>query len=84
LSVAEAALAKAREDLSGKNGDHASTTDALAEAEESVKMCSVSMASIDENVGKLGSGLQTLQSEIEELAKKQNETLTMLDAAPTN
>ena len=79
LSNAEAALQKARDELSGKTGEHEGATTALAEAEESVKTCSSSIASVDANVGKLGSGLATLQGEIEALTKHQDETLAMLE-----
>ena len=84
LSNAEAALQKARDELSGKTGEHEGATTALAEAEESVKTCSSSIASVDANVGKLGSGLATLQGEIEALTKHQDETLAMLEETGTS
>jgi hypothetical protein len=78
LSNAEAALQKARDELNGKTGEHAGATTALAEAEESVKTCSSSIAAVYANVGMLGSGLVTLQGEIEALTKHQEETLQEL------
>lgn len=80
LSNAEAALQKARDELGGKTGEHEGATAALAEAEQSVKTCTSSIASVDANVGKLGSGLTTLQGEIEALTKHQDETLALLTA----
>jgi colicin import membrane protein len=78
LVTAESALQKARDELGGKTGEHEGATAALAEAEESVRTCSSSIASVDANVGKLGSGLATLQGEIEALTKHQDETLALL------
>ena len=78
LVTAESALQKARDELGGKTGEHEGATAALAEAEESVKTCSSSIASVDANVAKLGSGLATLQGEIEALTKHQDETLALL------
>jgi hypothetical protein len=80
LSTAEESLKKARQDLGGKTGEHEGATAALAEAEANVRTCTTSIASVDANVGMLGSGLQTLKGEIEALAQKQEETLTLLAA----
>jgi uncharacterized phage infection (PIP) family protein YhgE len=79
LRNAETALQKARDELGGKTDEHEGASAALAEAEESVKTCTSSIASVDANVGKLGSGLATLQGEIEALTRHQNETLVLLD-----
>lgn len=78
LSNAEAALQKARDELNGKTGEHGAATTALVEAEESVRTCSSSIASVDANVGMLGSGLATLQKEIQELTDNQEKTLKEL------
>ena len=80
LSTAEESLKKARDELGGKTGEHEGATAALAEAEANVRTCTTSIASVDANVGMLGSGLQTLKGEIEALAQKQEETLTLLAA----
>lgn len=78
LITAEAALQKARDELNGKTGEHDGATAALIDAENSVKQCTSSIASVDANVGKLGSGLATLQAEIDALTKHQEETLALL------
>jgi hypothetical protein len=78
LSNAEAALQKARDELSGKTGEHEGATTALVEAEASVRTCSSSIAAVDANVGMLGSGLATLQKEIQELTDNQEKTLKEL------
>jgi ElaB/YqjD/DUF883 family membrane-anchored ribosome-binding protein len=78
LGKAEAALQNARDELGGKSDEHAGATEALAAAEASVKQCSISIASVDANVGMLGSGLATLQGEIDALATHQEETLALL------
>ena len=78
LVNAETALQQAREELGGKTGEHAGATAALVDAENSVRQCTSSIASVDANVGKLSSGLATLQAEIEALTKHQEETLALL------
>ena len=81
LKESESALKKAREEFGGKSDEHNGAKEALATAEANVKMCTRSISSVDENVGQLTAGLESLKNEIEALGTAQAQTIALFDEA---